>query len=887
MQFAPPIEIEGADGDISNPSLFVPHAAAEEAYLVTDLGNVFRVEDNDPGNAPINNQNQANHTDAIGLALGQAIVGSGMYLKSVKTPAEHTLVYHGDGQVTTVPLVPYTRLPNDADFAMVYPSGQEIIEINVTRFDAGYSRYDSHTQTLVQTPPHYPDVFRHTGTMQTNVTGMTVYRVDQSLYDKAVYMTTNATDHGFSVTFATSDVDPFGDWVHDRGYPVFYMSAYNYTAIDYDRYYRSYYYGYAVNYANLSSSPGVTLHTTGHGNLNYEALLTSYNQVTEEVEDTPGVCNTDYSYVDDAPAILDPRNRDFTLNFIGPANATAIESFYESNISYRYHNSQHNSCPGPAIDRERTVNASLEVWDLGFRHDALLRVNGSGGHLLTVPHANQQLYMIAGPEPVDITMVEFDLAGDRFLVGGLPGNVPYVISDDDGNDVGAGVTSGSGSISRTLGSISNGLVPGDGGVLRLYPGAPHYDGYINVVSFDMRNGAKVDNHHGSNSTFAYVPVIYARLAFIADAEVDHVTLKSKILGEMNMDHLAGSYLKNQALMVPILPGATALDMTINGFEMSVLISDMRVEEGPGFIVKETNSHASSSRGGRVSASSAATSNAFAIATSNGTMTADVTVWLTGEAEMSLDTTYEIGVDRNEHNTIFWDSDSVVVNAWIYSLYFWGTSRGNETIEELRDWSANRLGLRPLSEIREDQRIAQWEINRNYRDSVEQNLESVRSPGIGAVVTVYKNGELVKTVSLTGAGLPVTTTAHSVSGLPTIYWPPGTISSVYDQQGDPQYYPNRRATYDALAAIIIHQEADISYQSSTPQAFVEVDVDTGDMVGFVVQAQLATSAIAAPPLIDYTVDPRLHINSTSIGSTGHGEATVTIEGGSIDIFCCSE
>ena len=64
---------------------------------------------------------------------------------------------------------------------------------------------------------------------------------------------------------------------------------------------------------------------------------------------------------------------------------------------------------------------------------------------------------------------------------------------------------------------------------------------------------------------------------------------------------------------------------------------MRVEEGPGFIVKETNSHAGSTRGSTyVSASSAATSNAFAIATSNGTMTADVTVWLTGDAEMSLD-----------------------------------------------------------------------------------------------------------------------------------------------------------------------------------------------------------------------------------------------------------
>ena len=164
-----------------------------------------------------------------------------------------------------------------------------------------------------------------------------------------------------------------------------------------------------------------------------------------------------------------------------------------------------------------------------------------------------------------------------------------------------------------------------------------------------------------------MPVIYARLAFIADAQVDHVTLKSKILGEMNMDHLAGSYLKNQALMVPILPGATTLDLTINGFDLSVLISDMRVEEGPGFIVKETNSYEGTTRGNTVYAGSTVTSNAFAIATSNGTMTADVTVWLTGEAEMSLDTIYEIGVDRNR------DVPRVRGNPipmWPWSLYYW-------------------------------------------------------------------------------------------------------------------------------------------------------------------------------------------------------------------------
>ena len=880
-QFAPPTDPDGSEGNISNPSLFVPPAAAEEAYLVTDLGNVFRVEDNDPGNAPINNQNQANHTDAIGLALGQAIVGSGMYLKSVKTPAEHTLVYHGDGQVTTVPLVPYTRLPNDADFAMVYPSGQEIIEINVTRFDAGYSRYDSHTQTLVQTPPHYPDVFRHTGTMQTNVTGMTIYRVDQSLHDRSVYMTTNATDPGFSVTFATSDVDPFRDWVHDRGYPVFDMRAYNYTDITYDRTYRGYYYDYAVNYANLSSSSGVTLHTTGHGNLHYEALLTSYNQITEEVEYAPGMCYTDYGYVDDAPAMLDPRNRDFTLNFIGPANATAIESFYESSIRYSYPYSQHNSCPGSAIDRERTVNASLEVWDRGFRHDALLRVNGTGSHVLTVPYPyNGPLYMIAGPEPVEINMIEFDLDNDRFLVGGLPGNVPYVISDDDGNDVGAGVTSGSGSISKTLGSISRDMEPGDGGVLRLYPGAPHYDGYINVVTFDMRNNAKVDNYQGSNSTFAYVPVIYARLAFIADAQVDHVTLKSRILGDINMDHLAGSYLKTQALMVPILPGATALDLTINGFEMSVLVSDLRVEEGPGFIIKETNSYEGTTRGGTVYAGSAVTSNAFAIATSNGTMTADVTVWLTGEAEMSLNSVYEVGVDRNKDVRIVLSTPIIM---WPWSLYYW---HWGDPPDDMYDDHANRYGAQTLAEIRNEQRIAQWDINRDYKQSIDDRLDSMGNLGIGASVDVYKNGEYVKTVSLVGSGLPVSTTSYSVSGLPTTYWPPGTVRSIdnpdqiYNQPG------NMAGVYDALAAITVRQSADISYQSSTPQALIDVDVDTGDMVHFVIQAHLGTSGMSAPPLVDLTADPRLHINSTNTMSTGHRDATITIEGGSIDIFCCS-
>ena len=904
-QFAPPTEPDGMDGQISNPSMFVPPAAAAKAYLITELGNVFPVEDVTTGQAPINNQGQANHTDAIGLALGQAIVGSGMYLKSVKTPVGYTLVYHGDGQVTTVPLVPYTRLPDDADFAMVYPSSQDIIEINVTRFDAAYSRYDSHTQTLVQTPPSYSDVFRHTGTMQTNVTGMTIYRVDPSLYDRSVYMTTNATDPGFSVTFATSDVDPFRDWVYDRGYPLFSSSVYNYTDIDYtgpSR--RGYYYGTAVNYANLSSSPGVTLHTTGHSNLHYEAQRTSYNQMTEEVENTPGVCYTDYSYVDDPPAVLNPRNRDFTLNFIGPANATTIESFYESSIRYSYHRNQHNSCPSSAIDRERTVDARLEVWDRGFRYDAILQVDGTGSHTLTVPYPNNgPLYMIVGPEPVDITMVEFDLANDRFSVGGLPINTPYVISDDDGNDVGAGVTSRSGSISKTLGSISNGLVPGDGGVLRLYPDAPHYDGDIGMVAFDMRNGVRVDNFHGGNSTFAYVPVIYARLAFIADAQVDHVTLKSKIFGDINMDHLAGSYLTNQALMVPILPGATALDLTINGFDLSVLISDLRVEKGPGFIVKETNSHASSTRSSYIRASSASTSNGIAIATSNGTMTAEATVWVTGEAELSLVTTFEIETTRNRcnatpsafgqylHYYVRWaygDSNPDVGNGYrnfgIHSYYACGLW-GSHVTDSDYNWIVNRYGGQTIGEIRTDARLTQWESNRAYDVMVQNNANIARHP-IGGNVEVYKNGEYLKTVQFLSSGAPTVTSTYSISGLPTAYLPGDVRSWEWDIGCRCVTIRHADGSWSTPYTMSVRQSADVTYPSSQPQALIEVEVEAGDMVQFVIKANLVTGSLSAPPMPTVQIDPRVYINGTNTASNGQAEATITIEGGSFDVYCCS-
>ena len=899
-QFAPPTEPDGMDGQISNPSMFVPPAAAAKAYLVTELGNIFPVEDATTGQESINSQGQANHTDAIGLALGQAIVGSGMYLKSVKTPAEHTLVYHGDGQVTTVPLVPYTRLPNDADFAMVHPSDHEIIEINVTRFDAGYSRYDSHTQTLVQNPPYYSEAFSYTDTIRSHGTNMTLYSLSPSLYGNAVHMTTNATNSDFSVTFGTSDMDLIREWVSGKGY-FLYHSEGNDT-VENPTYRKSSGRWYWNKYTNidLSPPPGTWFATSGIENLYANAseteLFTSSGYRKIGGTCTRFVANyTNTVQLD--PDIHTAREKRFVLSATDDVNGTSISSSFSAYDRYERRNI--NGCTYPTKYTFYSANATLDMWDRGFRHDPALQVNGTGGHLFTVPYTNDwPLYMIAGPtsEPVGINMIWFDPASDRFLVGGLPRNTPYVISDDDGNDVAAGVTSGSGSISRTLGSISGDMVPGDGGVLRLYPGAPHYDGYINVVSFDMRNNARVDNHQGSNSTFAYVPVIYARLAFIADAQVDHVTLKSRILGDMDMDHLAGSYLKTQALMVPILPGATALDLTINGFEMSVLVSDLRVEEGPGFIIKETNSYEGTTRGNTVYAGSAVTSNAFAIATSNGTMTADVTVWITGDANVSLDTTYEIETTRNVCAIQTWPQFHFV---WVvggsgsptYQRYYGCSLWGSGFTDARYDDYARRFNDPSIGEIRTEVRQNQWVYNRDYNILVQNQVNSISMRPISADVDVYKNGVYLKTVPLLGSGIPVITSTYGINGLPTGYIDNNIAWWEYDDPDNCMRCYGRwhhtEASWTTPYTMSVSQNADIAYQSSTPQALIEVDVDTGDMVQFVIKANLVTGTLSAPPMPTVQVDPRMHINGTNSASNGQTDATITIEGGSIDIFCCSE
>ena len=96
-----------------------------------------------------------------------------------------------------------------------------------------------------------------------------------------------------------------------------------------------------------------------------------------------------------------------------------------------------------------------------------------------------------------------------------------------------------------------------------------------------------------------------------------------------------------------------------------------------------------------------------------------------------------------------------------------------------------------------------------------------------------------------------------------------------------------STYPTSGSYRMHQEIDMSYPPSTPQVLVDVEVEAGDMIQFVVQAQLGTRGLSAPSPVSVTTDLRMHLTDTTITSTGYRDATITIEGGAIEIFCCSE
>ena len=143
----------------------------------------------------------------------------------------------------------------------------------------------------------------------------------------------------------------------------------------------------------------------------------------------------------------------------------------------------------------------------------------------------------------------FDRDSDVFFhVKDLPPDVAYDISKNGITGV-IGKTSGTGEISLSHDDVDFGIATPPGGILKIYPDSAKYLGSINnVAMIDVYNGYSVSLDRGTN--LVYIPQAFVRLVFPVAVEAKNVSVDNTLLNDLNKN-----YAKNEALMIPVIPGS--------------------------------------------------------------------------------------------------------------------------------------------------------------------------------------------------------------------------------------------------------------------------------------------------------------------------------------------
>ena len=151
-QYAPPVDPVGSDGGISDPLRFVPPAAAEEVYLVTELGNVFPVDDGSKNANTIIIQDSDNATKNDIAALNLFLMGSNARIDGI-SPGNMKYVAGTSSEGREYTYHPYFKIPNDVKAS---PDGYVVLFHDDIVSDATMPiddilrkyQYNTHTQNL-------------------------------------------------------------------------------------------------------------------------------------------------------------------------------------------------------------------------------------------------------------------------------------------------------------------------------------------------------------------------------------------------------------------------------------------------------------------------------------------------------------------------------------------------------------------------------------------------------------------------------------------------------------------------------------------------------------------------------------------------------------------
>jgi len=374
----------------------------------------------------------------------------------------------------------------------------------------------------------------------------------------------------------------------------------------------------------------------------------------------------------------------------------------------------------------------------------------------------------------------FDSDSDVYLeIDDLLPDVAYDITKSGITGV-LGKTSSTGSISLLLDDVDFGISTSPGGILTVYPDSAKYLGNFGVGMIDLYNGCSISLPTGED--LAYIPQNFVRWVFPVAIEVENVQVDN-----IQLNCLNNNYTKNDALLIPVIPGASTIYATIDDKDVEILMRDVATTTQIKQVPQKSSTSSDHSTSEAASTTSNISTSTFLTATHKGEMSINIDLKVGGSADFSMDASYTGGFTTS--SSCKWSGASSPYRAY--------SCRDNST-------PSNPSGISNIDSLTAD-----------HQSQLTTALNNGQVSQITVEVDIFKNLQYVETV--------------------LIYKSNSAQASVTSTLSEAGYGASNQ----------VH----VTYPLTSISGNIAIPVDVGDMMEFVVRVNLEASGVPTPSSAD--------------------------------------
>ena len=606
---------------LANPWQFAPPVDAHEAYLVTELGNIFPIE-----NQTVAVSNQAANSIAYNLMLQGALM---------ETLDFDGMVLHGDvsTEAEMEDLTEWVTIDSDTKHAGAILDGTGA-SIVIPRFYSTYRYSNGQLSEMSHTPPvdliniGGPKTVFGTVTESRMSSGMSFSGTGWSIIwlgpvDGGSYTIQGTVPTGATVNQITSPNGMLGTYYDGSRYVLvddrsFYATTSGKTAWDYRSghdgfrlqprdwswvggtmppvgicnrpcvlhdandnsgdlikkiiwtrdasrgYFEHEYFYYVPNYGEPKLQSGLPVYVKGNPSFSQTSASSSSSSATVVLT------NLDYSF-----DIGDSQNPYGTTKYPSGTyitNSFSLDSSYDrgyqkitkvaADVSFHYKywvslGNPHNPPTNRPTNGNIDVTGKVTIKDTR-PYDTVATFTGDFERTLYNP-SNTYLLVKPGGNTVTVKGVNLNQQSDIiFGLSGAPADTYYSMLVDGATTYGKTTPSGSIVLREGDITVSDYNVPG---AITFYPNAlKHADYSFGMVGFDLENDA---TFRFGNSPLIHVPEEFVKVRAWADVYVTDVTLAGSG-GSVTLHYLSGQYDAGDIITVPYVKLYDSFRMTIDG-----------------------------------------------------------------------------------------------------------------------------------------------------------------------------------------------------------------------------------------------------------------------------------------------------------------------------------